>query len=178
MLLGALSLSCASGTTSPDDPATTTGPTGDSTSEPDTCLVEGEPSLQVGTGVDAFEALSELDEVEVVFGPQGGYHVVTAVRVCHMEPLVTVRVQVIDEASSVAVADTSYLAPTLDAGGCCRERADMYGYLDVGGVPGVGTQSPGDYLDEEVLVIELSASDELGNEASGAVRVRARSVGR
>jgi len=45
-----------------------------------------DPDLQLGTGVDAFVALDDGDEVEVVFGPQGGYHVDGSLRVQGIDP--------------------------------------------------------------------------------------------
>ncbi|MFO0739612.1 MAG: hypothetical protein U0270_27185 [Labilithrix sp.] len=38
-------------------------------------------TVELGTGDTAFEPLAEQGEVALVFGPQGGYHVWTAVRV-------------------------------------------------------------------------------------------------
>ena len=39
-----------------------------------------EPLLQVGTGTDSFSALNDGDAVTIIAGPQGGYHVWTALR--------------------------------------------------------------------------------------------------
>ncbi len=150
-----------------------TSPTGDTrasdTGTPQTCGVTP-PELSVGTGVEAFEPLSDLDAVEVVFGPQGGYHIVAALRACHMSPLLTVHIEMIDEATGATVADVDYLAPTLDEGDCCRSRADMYGYLDVSTVPGIAGQDPGAYLDGKVIAIAIAASDEDGATADASVR--------
>lgn len=38
------------------------------------------PLLEVGTGVNTFAALADGDDIGIIFGPQGGYHVWTALR--------------------------------------------------------------------------------------------------
>ncbi len=70
LLAGALAVgSCdaTNGTAGPSPPI-------DVPDTPDTLSVE------VGTGVAAFEPLVDGGEVELVFGPQGGFHVWTGVR--------------------------------------------------------------------------------------------------
>jgi hypothetical protein len=42
--------------------------------------------LEVGTGRDRFVPLGEADEVEVVFGPQGGYHIWGSLRTRGLDP--------------------------------------------------------------------------------------------
>ena len=61
------------GTDSRTDTATT--PTGDTAP---TCA----PSVELGTGELAFEALT--DRIDMINGPQGGWHVVTAARLCDL----------------------------------------------------------------------------------------------
>ncbi|HHO51761.1 MAG TPA: hypothetical protein ENK18_13015 [Deltaproteobacteria bacterium] len=176
---GAIGLSCVSGDPPPiasiSPPGST--PTGDTATPPATCAT-AEAELQVGTGVDTFQLLEDLDEVELVFGPQGGYHITIAVRACHMASPLTLHIEIFDELSSVAVSDVGYLAATLDVGDCCGERVDMPGFLDTSAVPGIGDQDPGSYLDGKEVSIVLSATDELGNEASDTVQVIARSLSR
>ncbi len=40
-----------------------------------------EPAVELGTGLYAFEPLVEGEPIEVVFGPQGGYHLEGSIRV-------------------------------------------------------------------------------------------------
>ena len=158
------------------DTDTPTGPTGaphtGDTGGTESCF-EQPPAVEVGTGDSTFEELDELVPVEVVFGPQGGYHMLAAVRACHMDAIVTVHLTITDELSGVVVSDVSYLAPTYDEGDCCRFRADLYGYLDVSAVPGAAGMGAGEYLNGKVVVYELQVEDDLGNEATSAVRVTA-----
>jgi len=54
--------------------------TGDTGTDP--CGLEGEPTLRIGTGEVIFEELPE-GPVELIYGPQGGYHVVLALEATH-----------------------------------------------------------------------------------------------
>lgn len=45
-----------------------------------------EPFLAIGTGERAFVPLADGDEAEVVYGPQGGYHVVASLQVAGVDP--------------------------------------------------------------------------------------------
>ncbi len=51
-----------------------------------------EPTVEVGTSSTGFEILGEDQEVPVVFGPQGGYHVDASVRMQHLCPIVRIKV--------------------------------------------------------------------------------------
>lgn len=48
--------------------------------EGDSAVRGGEPWVQIGQGEDVFSALAEGDEVFVILGPQGGYHVLGSVQ--------------------------------------------------------------------------------------------------
>lgn len=48
--------------------------------------IAGQGELEVGTGDYLFVPLAEAQEVELVFGPQGGYHVWTSLRASGLEP--------------------------------------------------------------------------------------------
>ena len=63
---------------STDTSPTTTGP----------CEIEdpGEGGADLGTGADFFEPLEDGDDLLVVYGPQGGYHVDGSVRVRGVNP--------------------------------------------------------------------------------------------
>ena len=64
MVCGLTAFAVAGGCSDPSAPAADAGP----------------PFIELGTGERAFEPLSNGDPVEIVFGPQGGYHVWGTVR--------------------------------------------------------------------------------------------------
>ena len=51
----------------------------------------GLPAVAVGTGADRFERLEQGDEVDIMFGSQGGYHLDIAAQMTRLCPIVYVR---------------------------------------------------------------------------------------
>ncbi|MBT8493344.1 MAG: hypothetical protein KJO07_09835 [Deltaproteobacteria bacterium] len=49
-------------------------------------VIEGPPRVELGSGESSFEPLVDGDEIEVVLGPQGGYHLVGSARVGGIDP--------------------------------------------------------------------------------------------
>src|SRR5689334_1921019 len=58
-------------------------PAEDTAAPDDGCALAGEPTLVIGTGESAFEPVE--DSVELVHGPQGGYHVYVALEATHID---------------------------------------------------------------------------------------------
>lgn len=64
-------------------------PTTDSTPTPTNCDVDSlgsGPTLEYGVGEDFFEPIGEGDEILVVYGPQGGYHLDASIRAQGIDP--------------------------------------------------------------------------------------------
>ncbi len=73
--------------TAMDGAAMDAGVTDGSGMDGDVCAEVGAPSFTLGTGVSAFELLpSEGAVLELVRGPQGGFHVYGAVRLARIDP--------------------------------------------------------------------------------------------
>ena len=49
-------------------------------------VIEGPPRVELGTGEADFESLADGDDIEVVLGPQGGFHLVGSARVGGIHP--------------------------------------------------------------------------------------------
>ncbi len=54
----------------------------------------GGPDVEVGTGFDRFIELDEGDEIDVMFGSQGGYHLDVSARMTRLCPIVYLRASV------------------------------------------------------------------------------------
>ncbi len=54
----------------------------------------GPPEVQVGTGADGFLRLDEGDDVDIVFGSQGGYHLDVSASMTRLCPIVYVRASI------------------------------------------------------------------------------------
>ena len=62
------------------------------------CLADG-IDLDPGTGIEAFEALLDGDDMVMVHGPQGGWHIDVAGRVSNTEQLIGIQVSFTDSAT-------------------------------------------------------------------------------
>lgn len=154
-------------------PAETVGDTGPAVP---TCLDEP-AAVEVGTGVDAFYPLDDLDPVRVVFGSQGGYHVVTGLRACHLDARVAWVTTITHEGSGLVLSRLDYAQRTTDDGPCCGASYGHTGYLyDAYGGPllEIGGEPTGEFLDGEVLAITIEARDPAGRTAAASRRVVAR----
>jgi hypothetical protein len=86
--------------------------------------------IEIGTGVELYEPLAEGAPVEVVLGPQGGFHIWTSVRI-HDPALDLARIdlsaRLTDDGS--AVGNPSSITASLDAVDGTRERAGMTSFV-------------------------------------------------
>lgn len=52
---------------------------------PETCRPGDTPTLTLGTGIDAFEPMSDPAELPLIYGPQGGVHLDLALRATYLD---------------------------------------------------------------------------------------------
>lgn len=86
-------------------------------------IAEGEPRLELGTGTSRFEALQDGDEVPMVLGAQGGWHLWIAVRTENLDARIgslTIEHQRVDESES---AQTTTIGVQLDPPDALGRRA-------------------------------------------------------
>jgi hypothetical protein len=90
----------------------------------------GEPLLEIGTGRDGFVALHDGDELELIHGPQGGYHLWGAVRARNLAPAeLTIDYAVtLDGPPATEVSKTPYKL-TLVKRGAGYEWSGLIGYV-------------------------------------------------
>ena len=84
----------------------------------------------VGTGEYAWESLSAGDEVTMVHGPQGGWHILGSVRIDAMYENVEIHYTITDGPSGVVVSDNNYFVQQVPVDGCEGEVIGRYGYLN------------------------------------------------
>ncbi len=115
----------------------------------------GPPELSVGTGETMFEPVMNGDELELVFGPQGGWHVIVSSRMSGVDPDgATLRVEVIDAESDEVLAQISLalLARRLDRSGPSWFKLNDFLIFDIAG--------PSEVIDRDVIVrAHLTAGD-------------------
>lgn len=72
---------------------------------PDDPCYDEVPVVHLGTGGDGFHPLTPGQDLEMVHGPQGGWHVWIAVRADHVMSQVAQVLDIVDVASGVSVVD-------------------------------------------------------------------------
>lgn len=123
----------------------------------------GPIAIELGTGADAFRPLPEGSDLEVVHGPQGGWHVELSARLGGLDPDGgLLRFQIVDD-GGVLVAETriAVYARRLDRDGCA--------YLRHGDIVVLSLPDPPEVLGEDVtarVILEIGgesvAEDERG----------------
>jgi len=161
--------------TTPDSPADTDaptppGPTGDTDVPPPT----DEPCdvfAQVGSGENYFIPLASLEEVEMVHGPQGGWHILWSVRLSGTEPTAQLHGTITDLDSAVVVSDITYNVALDPVDDCIGESIGQYGYLDVSGLASGSLDTPPELLVGHTLLLRVEAADFVGTAASDDILV-------
>lgn len=109
---------------------------------------------EVGTGVDGFVPIEPGDEVMLIAGPQGGYHVFTSVRLRGIALRDSLRVTVTLRRAS----DGQYLGPTVTVGSRLFAESDE-GWSEVSGLLSI-VNDPSEARGEEVIVRVTVSQDE------------------
>lgn len=110
---------------------------GDSAAESTDACLSGTATGELGTGDTVFIPVHDGDELPVIHGSQGGNHMLGAVRVKHMSPVVLVHFTLTSQSGTV-VSDQTYRLLLADEGDCTGSAIGLYAYL---GFMGGGTES-------------------------------------
>lgn len=113
---------------------------------------------EVGTGIDRFVPIEPGDEVMLIAGPQGGYHVFTSVRLRGVALGDSLRVTITLRRAS----DGQYLGPTATAIARYFVEVDE-GWSEVTGLLSI-VNDPSEARDEEVIVRVTVLQDDVGAE--------------
>lgn len=158
MIVAAL-LGCVGGPPGPGETGVDPGPA-------DPCQV---PVVDVGTGDDAWEDLSEGDPAVMVHGPQGGWHVLGSVRATATLQIVTVDFLITDLPSGEVIASNIYqVALREDVVECGGEYTGMYAYLSVGALENGELDTPPELLADHELLMEITVEDAAGASGYGS----------
>ena len=130
------------------------------------------PSLIVGTGEREFETLDEGEEVVMVHGPQGGWHMLGSIQLFNTFPIVEIDFTITDIASGVIVSSNYYRVGLLMENDCDGYYPGMYGYINVQDLAEGDLDTPPELLGGHELVMEMRANDctESQNEQGICVR--------
>lgn len=137
---------------------------------PDTGCGE-EVSVAVGTGDAAYVPLEPGDEVTMVHGPQGGWHILGSVLVQNTAPIVSLRFTIHTVEGGALIADNTYRVLLVDAPPCGGSFPGMYAYLNVSALAEGEADTPPELLDGARLKMRVEADDGEGGVGAGELEV-------
>ncbi len=114
--------------------------------------IDGPPELELGTGEFAYEAMTDGDELTIINGPQGGYHLLLGVRMRNMDPnRVRMASTVVNVESGDMIGETLFFRGTF-----FRGESDDWEYA---GLP--AQVEPSDVRGREVMItLEVTDRDD------------------
>jgi hypothetical protein len=118
------------------------------------------PPLEVGTGLSGFEPVSDGQSLEVIFGPQGGYHVWAAIRASKKDVTpdrAQVRVKLIKDGT--VLSENPYQLNLVDSGGFY----EWYALQALVPDPAV--------VDGQTVTVRIELSDRIGRSAADEVTI-------
>lgn len=151
-----------------------TPPTRDSSSCEATCAC-APSTLRIGTGPLPFEPMQDGQDVVMVHGPQGGWHVLAGLRATHVQPIVRIHytIDALVSDPPARVSDTRYRVMLVSEETCSGDYPDLFGYLDVRGLSDGQQDTPPELLDGATLRLTMTVEDDVGNTASTVVDTHA-----
>ena len=130
------------------------------------------PNLVVGTGEREFETLEEGEEVIMVHGPQGGWHMLGSIQLFNTFPIVEIDFTITDIESGALISKNYYRVGLLMEDDCNGYYPGMYGYLNVQDIAQEELNTPPELLGGHQLEMEMISNDctESQNEQGICVR--------
>lgn len=120
---------------------------------------ERTPDLFVGTGERVFEPLEVNEEVVMVHGPQGGWHMLGSIRLTNINPIVEIDFTITDIESGMIVSSNYYRVGLLMEDDCSGYYPGMYGYMNVQDLTIDDMNTPPELLGGHELRMEMRSND-------------------
>ncbi|MCP4804291.1 MAG: hypothetical protein GY913_23230 [Proteobacteria bacterium] len=122
------------------------------------------PWLELGGGEIAWEELSEGDDVTVVHGPQGGWHILASVHAYGLQDIVDVHytVELLDDAQLVSDNELQLALTNYDDEACDGNALGIYGYITLEQVTDDPMVTPPDVLGGEDVRMRVELQDSSG----------------
>jgi hypothetical protein len=133
------------------------------------------PAVTIGTGPLPFAPMTEGQDVVMVHGPQGGWHVLAGLRASGVQRIVRIHytLDALVAEPPVRVSDTRSRVMLVTDGACGGDYPDLFGYLDVRALADGERDTPPELLDGALLRMTLGVEDETGRSAEASLDVRA-----
>ena len=132
-----------------------------------------EPSFDFGTGDSSFVPVSDGDDVTMIHGPQGGWHIWGSVRVSNTRDVVKIGFTAVDIESQKTVVDVTNQVALAMENDCTGTYTGMYGFIDVEELAVEELDTPPELLCLHDLELTMTLTDSGGRHMVEKRRVRA-----
>lgn len=134
-----------------------------------------EARLEAGSNefTDNWNPISDGDEVVVVYGPQGGWHIWGSAKAYNTRNVVQIDIEIYDIPSGQLIADNGYHVALVQEDTCTGSYPGMFAFVDVDGLidTDAGLDTPPELICYHPLRIEMSATDSGGRVLKQVVEV-------
>lgn len=135
------------------------------------CL--GEPLVEIGDGTDPFKGLQADASHVMTHGPQGGWHMLSSVRVTNTDDIVSIHYTIDVLPEMTRVSDNKYRVQLKDIGNCQGTYWNMYGYLDASPLASGELDTPPELLCGKTVKLTMEVEDGEGRGDTATVEVKA-----
>ncbi|MEC7242477.1 MAG: hypothetical protein VXW32_14675 [Myxococcota bacterium] len=136
----------------------------------DACRCE-EASFDLGTGDAQFETVAEGEEVTMIYGPQGGWHIWGSVRVRNTRDVIKIHFTASDTVSQSYVVDVTTQVALAMEDDCTGTYTGMYGFLDTDPLIDGDRDTPPELLCYHELLLTMTLTDTAGRRLEQTRRV-------
>jgi hypothetical protein len=127
----------------------------------ETCLCQ-EPSIAIGTGRENFEPISNGDNIEMTFGPQGGWHIWGSIQATNTRNVIRIHFEAIDIESGETVVDVTHQVALAMENDCTGSYTGMYGFLKLEALYSGELDTPPELICGHLLEVRMTVSDSGG----------------
>lgn len=133
-----------------------------------------DPTLVIGSGEHTWADLPEGSQLEMVHGPQGGWHMLGSAKLCNTRNVATIHFTITDNDSSVVVSDNTYrVALVTEEDSCCGYYPGMYGFLSVSDLAEGELNTPPELLACHEVTLTMETTDSGGHSQTESTIVTA-----
>jgi hypothetical protein len=124
----------------------------------------------IGDGQPVFTPLIPGQEVTIVHGPQGGWHVLASIQLANMIPFVTVEYTV-DTIPDLTRVSYNLYNIQIDWADCVGELVNIFGYLEVSALEEGDLDTPPELLVGRTIRLTMKVTDVEGRTATASIDV-------
>lgn len=130
-------------------------------------------SFEFGSGDSSFQPISDGEDLTMIHGPQGGWHLWGSVRAANTRDVVKIRFTAVDVETQTTVVDVTNQVALAMESDCVGVYTGMYGFLDVDSLASGEADTPPELLCDHQLELSMTLTDSAGRHLVETRTVRA-----